>query len=188
MRRRGALGLHPARAPLPALAAGGAACVALDAAVDRFGVPPVPVLAAADWTAHLVTAALALRALGREPTSRFAASALVASVAIDVDHVPLTAAMVRGDDPPRPRPHTFVTPAALAALGVIARGRTRTTLLGAAFGVAAHLTRDLFNGPGVAVAWPLAGHRVRLPVPAEAITLAVLAGAAAVFDQRLARP
>jgi hypothetical protein len=72
--------------------------------------------------------------------------------------------MIRGDDLPRPRPHTFATPLALVAARLDA----------AAFGTAVHLTRDLFNGPGVAVAWPLSAKDVRLPLAVEALALGAL--------------
>jgi hypothetical protein len=158
--------------PLRVLAAGAAVSVAFDAWTDRRATPPpLPVLAALDWTAHLATTALALRALPPRAADRLAAPALVATIAIDADHLPIAAAMARGaDDLPRPRPHTFVVPALLAA----ARRH------GAAFGTAAHLARDLFNGPGVAVAWPVSPRLVRLPVAVEAVVLAtLLCGAAA---------
>jgi hypothetical protein len=116
-----------------------------------------------DWTAHLTATALALRALPEHAADRLAAPALVASVVIDADHLPIASAMLRGEeDLPRPRPHTFLTPALLALAGRRA----------AAFGTAVHLTRDLFNGPGVAVAWPAHPRLVKLPVALEAVVLA----------------
>ena len=142
----------------------------LDAWLDRRDdLPPLAVLALADWTAHLTATALALRALPDETADELADGALVASVAIDADHLPIAAAMLRGEhELPRPRPHTFATPARLAAAG----------RRGAAFGTAVHLARDLFNGPGVAVAWPLHGRLIRLPVAVEALALAALVSAA----------
>lgn len=83
---------------------------------------------------------------------------------IDLDHVPIAVAISRGEDLPRPRPHTFLTPLALALAG-------RRSV---AFGVLAHLARDLFNGPGVDALWPLRSDRVRLPVAAEAVALGAL--------------
>ena len=131
--------------------------------------PPVPVLAPLDWAAHLAVTALALRALPPRAAERLAGGALAASVAIDADHLPIAAAMLRGEDElPRPRPHTFAVPALLA-------GARRH---GAAFGTAVHLARDLFTGPGVAVAWPASSRLVRLPVAIEALALAGLLSAA----------
>ena len=148
------------------LGAAAAATVALDVWLERREEQPaVPVLAALDWTAHLAVTALALRALPPHAADRLAVPALLASVALDADHLPIAAAMLRGaDELPRPRPHTFAVPALLAA----ARRH------GMAFGTAVHLARDLFNGPGVAVAWPALRHEVRLPVAVEALALAGL--------------
>jgi hypothetical protein len=129
----------------------------------------VPVAAALDWSAHLATTALALRALPGDRAAELSDAALAASLLIDLDHVPLAPAMLRGADLPRPRPHTLLTPLALAAAG----------RRGAAFGTAAHLARDLFNGPGVALAWPVHGRDVRLPVALEAAVLAALVALAA---------
>ena len=157
--------------PLRAFAVGAAASVALDLWLERHDEdqPHVAALAALDWSAHLFATALALRTLPVPVADRLAAPALAASVLIDADHLPIAAAMLRGEGRlPRPRPHTFAVPALLAA----ARRH------GAAFGTAVHLARDLFNGPGVVVAWPASPRRVRLPVAAEALTLAVLVSAA----------
>jgi hypothetical protein len=156
--------------PLRWLGAAAAASVVLDAWLERRDdAPPVPILAALDWTAHLATTALALRALPSRIADPLAARALIASIAIDADHLPIAAAMLRGaDDLPRPRPHTFAVPTLLAA----ARSH------GAAFGTAVHLARDLFNGPGVAVAWPASERHLRLPVVVEALLLGALLSAA----------
>ena len=152
---------------MAAVAAAGV--VALDAWLDaREHDPPVPLMAALDWSAHLVTAALVLRALPAATADRVAAPVVVAAIAMDADHLPIAAAMARGEELPRPWPHTFATPVALALAG----------RRGAALGVAVHLARDLFNGPGVAVAWPAHAREVRLPVAVEAALLAALVSAA----------
>ena len=126
----------------------------------------MPVHAVLDWSAHLVTGALVLRAFGLPPDDE--REVLVSSVALDADHLPIALAMVRGDDPPRPWPHTFATP-----LVLLAAGRRS-----AAVGVAGHLARDLFTGPGIAAAFPLVRRSVRLPVWAEAVALGALLSAA----------
>jgi hypothetical protein len=169
------------RLPLRWLAAGAAASVALDVWLDRRDapLPSLPVLAALDWSAHLVATALALRALPARVAEPLAAPALVASVALDADHLPIAAAMARGaDDLPRPRPHTFAVPALLGAL----------RRPGAAFGTAVHLARDLFNGPGVAVAWPASSRLLRLPVAVEALVLGGLLATAAARAGNTSRP
>jgi hypothetical protein len=177
LRRRGPAA-HLAAVPLGALAAGAVGSVALDAAVERHGPPHVAAHALLDWSAHVAVTGLVLRALP-ERAATFAGPALAASVLIDLDHVPLAAAMLRGEAPPRPRPHTFATPAVLALAGALLRGRARTVALGAALGISAHLARDLFNGPGVAVSWPLHERHVRLPTVAQAPALAALLALAA---------
>jgi hypothetical protein len=117
--------------------------------VERRGNPPVPVHAPLDWGAHVLTALIALRAFPAAEEREV----LVSTVAIDLDHVPIVAAMLRGDDLPRPRTHTFLVPLALALVG----------RRGSAYGTFVHLGRDVFNGPGVG--------RLRLPVALEAAAL-----------------
>lgn len=143
---------------------------------------PAPVVAALDWSAHHVWTVLALRALPDAAREAAAGPALATSIAIDVDHVPLALELLRRNyDVPRPRTHTFLTPLAVAAIAAaLPRGSTaRRRTLGAAFGTAVHLTRDLFNGPGVDVVWPLRAGHVRLPVAAEGVVLLTLLARAA---------
>jgi membrane-bound metal-dependent hydrolase YbcI (DUF457 family) len=118
-----------------------------------------------DEPAHLATCAIALILLalcGRSPAPTFVAAALVASVAIDLDHAPqhlgfgfLTAGTAR--------PYFHCALAVLVPLaGAIALPRWRPLLLGVAFGFAAHLARDLVTGPGVPLALPFSESSVRL--------------------------
>jgi membrane-bound metal-dependent hydrolase YbcI (DUF457 family) len=149
--------------------------------------------AAVDEPAHLATGLLFLLALlalvrSRRPTPAFLAAAVVASVAIDLDHLPgllgwhgLTSGV------PRPYTHSLVTPLALIAVGLIAGGRARPIAFGAAFGVGAHLFRDLFTGPGVALLWPLSSTAVRPPYVVFALALALTAGAIVVAAARVGR-
>jgi inner membrane protein len=135
---------------------------------------PVPVVGLLDEPAHLATAWLALAALAPLRTPRgFWPAALVASVAIDVDHVPLYltdgAFAVDGGRPPV---HSLTVVLVLAALAGVARGQW---LLGAAAGMLLHLVRDLATGPGVPLLWPLADSSVRVPYWAYAVVVLVLA-------------
>jgi len=144
-----------------------------------------------DEPAHFATALLlviALASLLRAPPSvSFWAAALVASVALDLDHVPAYLGWDRlTEGVPRPYPHALLTPAALALIGLAARGRARQVALGAAFGVCAHLLRDLAFGGGVALLWPLSGNGMRLPYAAFA-TLLSLAAAVALLRTRGAK-
>lgn len=147
---------------------------------------------AVDEPAHLATcvlfllAALTLVRLRRSCLS-FVAAALVASVAIDLDHIPgILGWQGLSGDLPRPYTHSLVTPVALIGVGEIARGRIRPMAFGAAFGVSAHLVRDLCTGPGLAVLWPLSSTTVRLPYLVFAAGL-VLTTAAIVAPTRHSR-
>ena len=136
---------------------------------------------AVDEPAHLATALLLLLALltlvrSRRPSMSFLAAALIASVAIDLDHIPellgwqgLTGGL------PRPYTHSLMTPLVLIVVGALAGGRIRPVAFGAAFGVGAHLCRDLCTGPGVAILWPLSSAPVRLPYLVFAAGLILIA-------------
>lgn len=131
-----------------------------------------------DEPAHLATCGVALLLLalyGRPPVPTFAAAALIASVAIDLDHAPqhlgfdfLTAGT------PRPYLHcALVVIVPLAAAMFLPR--LRALLLGIAFGFAAHLARDLVTGPGVPLALPFSDTAVRLPYLLYAVGLVAVA-------------
>ncbi len=137
--------------------------------------------AAVDEPAHLATCLLFLLALltlagSSGPTLEFLAAAAVASVAIDLDHIPGLLGwhgLARGV--PRPYTHSLLSVLALTAIGALARGRARPIAFGAASGVAAHLFRDLCTGPGVALWWPVPGVAVRLPYAIFVAGLVVIA-------------
>ena len=110
-----------------------------------------------DEPAHLATAMvflLALLTIVRTPRPKvsFLVAAVVASVAIDLDHIPgLLGWQGLTEGVPRPYTHSLVTPVALIVVGQLAGGRVKPVAFGAAFGVLAHLFRDLFTGPGLAI-------------------------------------
>jgi len=109
-----------------------------------------------DEVAHLATAALGLLVLARfiDAPRRFYAAALIASVAIDVDHIPLYLGLL-GDQAQRPVTHSLSTVAVFVAAAVASR-RHRAVLSGAAAGLVLHFARDIAEGyPGVRVFWPL---------------------------------
>jgi inner membrane protein len=142
---------------------------------------PVPVTAALDWPAHLLTSALVLSALPRRPHLEPALWALAGSVAIDIDHVPLYLGKTPVSGPGgRPASHSLTTPVVLATAALLARGRLRTRLGGLAAGTLLHFVRDLGTGPGVPLLWPLRGASVRIPYAAHLAVLAAAAGAVAV--------
>ena len=119
-----------------------------------------------DETAHFLTALLPLQAVPAAPRARIAVPALVATVAIDIDHIP----QYLGHDfftvgTPRPYTHSLLTLLALVALGFEVR-RHRTLFLALALGVTLHFFRDLAegrNGSGVVLLWPLSDHGYSYP-------------------------
>ena len=132
-----------------------AAALAFDAADRRipFGVWTTgPV----DEVAHLSTAALGLLVLARfiDAPRRFYVAALIASVAIDVDHIPLYLGLL-GNQAQRPVTHSLSTVAVFVAAAAVSR-RHRAVLAGVATGLVLHFARDIAEGyPGVRVFWPL---------------------------------
>ena len=143
-----------------------------------------------DVPAHLAVCALALLAFSalarRWPSRRFALAALLASVAIDVDHLPgqLGWQGLEGSLP-RPYTHSMLPIAALAALAVASRRPARREIwAGIGFGITAHLLRDVATGPGVSLGWPLWSDPVVLPY---VFFVAALAGFAAAVAAGAAR-
>jgi membrane-bound metal-dependent hydrolase YbcI (DUF457 family) len=122
-----------------------------------------------DEPAHLATCALAVLAVaavtGVRPPVRFVAAALIASVAIDLDHLPgYLGSHLVGGDLPRPGTHGLLLVLALLGLPAALRpGPWREMTLGAAFGVSAHLLRDLATGPGVPMFWPVSDYVATIP-------------------------
>jgi hypothetical protein len=109
-----------------------------------------------DEVAHLCTAALGLLVLACfiDAPRRFYVTALIASVAIDLDHIPLYLGLL-GNEAQRPVTHSLSTVAVFAAAAVADR-RHRAVLGGVATGLVLHFARDIAEGyPGVRVFWPL---------------------------------
>jgi inner membrane protein len=138
---------------------------------------PVPVLAGLDWPAHLTTAAHVLAALPRRLEPEVARWALVGSVAIDLDHIPLylgfrSAITEKGG---RPVTHSVTTAAVLLAAAVPARGRARRVLTGLGIGALLHFVRDIGTGPGLPLLWPFRHGNVRVPYGAHLGALVLIA-------------
>jgi inner membrane protein len=108
-----------------------------------------------DEVAHLCAAALGLLVLARfiDAPRRFYAAALIASVAVDLDHIPLYLGLL-GNEGQRPVTHSLFTVAVFAATAAASR-RHRAVLAGVAAGLVLHFARDIPEGyPGVLVFWP----------------------------------
>lgn len=148
---------------------------------------PLVVVGVLDWAAHSATAILLLVNLPFALPARMLVAALLASVAIDLDHIPqylgeqfLTAGT------PRPYTHSLASIlAALAVAGFLRRDAHRAIAVGVALGLVAHLARDVATGPGIAVLWPLTSAGVRIPFWLEAAALAALATRAWLLADRL---
>ena len=137
---------------VPILLAGVA--LAFDAADRRV---PFSILAsgALDEVAHLATGALGLLALSCfiDAPRRFYVAGLIASVAIDLDHIPLYLGV--GNPYQRPVTHSLATVVVVVVAAAVSR-RHRAVLTGAATGLLIHFARDIAEGPpGVRMLWPL---------------------------------
>jgi inner membrane protein len=121
---------------------------------------PIPVEAALDEPAHLLTAWLLLSAAGVRGTALL--WALAGSVLIDLDHVPLYLGAPVTAGGGRPVSHSLAALVVLLALAWAWRSQ-RTRLGGLAAGVGLHVVRDLASGPGVPLLWPLLSGSARVP-------------------------
>jgi inner membrane protein len=135
---------------------------------------PVPVAGLLDEPAHLLTAWLALMAIGAERLRPWR-WVLLGATAIDVDHIPvyLWAAPVTVDGG-RPVTHSLLTVLILLAVAGAVR-RARGVLVGLAAGVLLHFVRDIATGPGVPLLWPFRTDGVLLPYAAYLLLLVALA-------------
>jgi inner membrane protein len=109
-----------------------------------------------DEPAHLATAALGLLVLAClvDVPRRFYVAALIASVAIDLDHIPVYLGLL-GNGGQRPVTHSLSSVIVVAVAAVISR-RHRAVLAGVATGLVLHFARDIAEGPpGVRMLWPL---------------------------------
>ena len=128
---------------VPILLAGVA--LAFDAAGRR--VPfSIPASGPIDEVAHLTTGALGLLALACfiDAPRRFYVAGLIASVAIDLDHIPLYLGV--GNPGQRPVTHSLTTVLVVVIAAAVSR-RHRAVLAGAATGLLIHFARDIAEGP-----------------------------------------
>lgn len=135
-----------------------------------------------DEIAHECTGVLVLWAFGRRASLGVFIGVVVASIAIDLDHVP---ALLGFDGvtagTPRPYTHSLVTIAVLSVALLVVRHR-RDLLVGAVLGIAVHLWRDL-GEPGTAVSllWPFSYRPFSI---SHAIYLATMAAVVALNSRR----
>jgi inner membrane protein len=111
-----------------------------------------------DEPAHLATGALGLLALSCfiDVPLRFYVAGMIASVAIDLDHIPLYLGLL-GNENQRPVTHSLATLIVVPSTAVVWR-RRRAVLAGIVTGLLIHFARDIAEGPpGVRMLWPLQG-------------------------------
>jgi inner membrane protein len=109
-----------------------------------------------DEPAHLATGALGLLAWACfiDALPRFYVAALIASVAIDLDHIPMYLGLL-GNNDQRPVTHSLATVIVVAGAAIVSR-RHRAVLAGIVTGLLIHFARDIAEGPpGVRMLWPL---------------------------------
>jgi inner membrane protein len=178
--RTGALRLRPA-----SLGIATACLIAADWGSRQVGDSVFPG-APLDETAHFVTTLLIFWALGRGACRRFLAPALVASVMIDVDHLPArfgTQWLTAGT--PRPYTHSLLTIAVMLGIALL-WGRRRDLWLGVAIGLAIHLWRDMGEGSaGVSLLWPFSDQSFQYP---HSVYVAVMAAAVVIAAARCRGP
>lgn len=128
-----------------------------------------------DELAHLLTTLLFFWALGPRARERFLVPALIASVAIDLDHIPGRLGVDwLSVGTPRPYTHSLLTIAIVFASALVLR-RHRDLLLGIAIGLAIHLWRDMGEGEsGVSLVWPFSDHSFQYPHGAYVAVMVVL--------------
>ena len=108
-----------------------------------------------DEPAHLATGALGLLALSCfiDVPLRFYVAGMIASVAIDLDHIPLYLGLL-GNEDQRPVTHSLATVIVVVGAAVVWR-RHRAVLTGVVAGLLIHFARDIAEGPpGVRMLWP----------------------------------
>jgi inner membrane protein len=136
--------------------------------------PPYPALAVFDEPAHLATAALLLLAFSvRDRT--VVVAALASSVLIDLDHLPQELGIdALTEHSARPVTHS-IAGLVLITVAAAAVSRRHAIAAGVAFGIAAHLVRDLATGGGVPLLWPLTHREIAIPYVVYASVLVACA-------------
>jgi inner membrane protein len=133
-----------------------------------------------DETAHLLTTLLIVWALFPGFDRSQLLPVLVASCAIDLDHIPgqFGSTILTGGGP-RPVTHSLATVAVLLLVALLWR-RQRLVFLALMLGVMSHLWRDLAEPPGSAVPlfWPVTDKGIHLAPVFYLSSIAIFAGIA----------
>ncbi|HEV2770632.1 MAG TPA: metal-dependent hydrolase, partial [Solirubrobacteraceae bacterium] len=115
-----------------------------------------------------------------------------AATLIDLDHIPdLFGEEGISDVTPRPFSHSLVTVLVAGALAALVRARAPrygSFAVGVALGVAMHLLRDVFTGPGVSLFWPLSGEPVNGAFLVYLVAMIAVVAYAATPSRRVGRP
>jgi inner membrane protein len=140
-----------------------------------------------DEVAHLATAVIIVAAslLTRELVLSAVAVLLVASVALDIDHVPglLFHDYTLGWDG-RPHTHSLMVCGALTLAAALTPASRRWLPAAVAAGVGIHLVRDLATGPGLPLLWPVSESPEHVAHSLYLALLAALTAACAVAAAR----
>lgn len=124
--------------------------------------PPVYIQALLDEPAHLATTLLFLRASSSRFPLTFVGAALLSTVLIDLDHIPIyVGPAALAPDAGRPYTHSLAGVVVFACATYLL-GCPRPVMLGVAFGLASHLVRDMATGT-VWLLWPLSFSRHSIP-------------------------
>lgn len=134
-----------------------------------------------DEIAHLLSTLIVLWAVGGRLFDRMLYPALIASVAIDLDHIPQELGYpFLTEGTPRPYTHSLLTIAVGLAVALLWRRRRRRDVwVGVTVGLAIHFWRDMAEpSSGVALLWPLSNRSFSIPqsVYLASIALAVACG------------
>lgn len=153
--------------------------------------PPTLILGLVDWTGHFATIAILLAASPRRLPAALIAGTFAATL-IDLDHIPdLFSDEGISDVTPRPFSHSLVTVLVFGAIAAVVRARAPrygNLAVGLTLGVAMHLLRDVFTGPGVSLFWPVSAEPVNGAFLVYLVAMIAVAAYAATRSPRERRP
>ncbi len=145
---------------------------------DQLAGGSVVVAGLSDETAHLLTTLFVFWAIGGVLWDRLLIPALIASVTIDLDHMPqYLGYRFLTEGTPRPYTHSLLTVASLLVVAVL-WSRRREMLIGVVLGLSIHFWRDMAEpGSGVALLWPCSDDSFSLPHLSYLAVMAVVIAA-----------